>query len=180
MRTCHFLAGVVLWLFTPVAAVDAGDAPKEVTVTPYDSTTNGALRVKAVSAEPADWFMVYQNGKQLVPPGKPRLNSTVELAPGTYAVRVNKTERTVTVEAGKTTTLLAGELVVQAKEGTPGWYTPFQGKEARLATNPPVLNRPIALFAGKYTVQYKEGGVSPPQDLGEAEVKAGRTTVLKR
>jgi hypothetical protein len=187
MRNCHLAAGVMLWAFAAAHAVPGEDdkakpkdAPKEETVSPYDSTTDGALEVKAVSANPSDWFMVLQNGKQLAPLGKPKLDSTVELAPGTYVVRVNRTERKVTIQAGKKTTLLAGELVVEAKKGTKGWYTPYQGKEAMLADNPPLLNSPIALFAGKYRVTYREGGASAPQALGEAQVKAGQKTVLKR
>jgi hypothetical protein len=156
------------------------DAPKEQRVDAYDSAKHGALLVKAVRDKSDDWYMVFQNGKQLAPPGKPLLNTTVELAPGDYVVRVNRTERKVNIKAGKKTTLLTGELVVEAKKDTPGWYIPSRWKENMLAGNPPDLNSPISLFAGKYKVTYREGGASKPQDLGEAEVKAGRTTVLKR
>lgn len=187
MRHCRL---VVWFVFTVSVAGQAAlggagkgktpDTLQEESKTPHASKTRGALQVKAVSAKPADWFMVFQNGKQLVPPGKPLLNSTVELAPGTYVVRVNKTERKVTIGVGEATVLLAGELVVEAKEGTPGWFTPYQGKDAKLASNPPVLNRPLALFAGKYTVFYRESGIAKPENLGEVEVKPGRRTVLKR
>jgi hypothetical protein len=187
MRSCHLVAVLTLWtVITGTAVLGGGekgqpkDAPKEETVAAYDSATHGALHVKAASAKSTEWFMAFQNDKQLAPPGKPALNTTVELAPGSYVVHVNRTQRKVTIQVGKQTTLLAGELVVEAKKGTPGWYTPFQGKEAMLADNPPVLNSPIALFAGKYRVSYREGGTSKPQDMGEAEVKAGQTTVLKR
>src|SRR5262249_49282403 len=151
--------GIALCAFAAALAGFAeGSNPQqpasEEAVQPYQSTTRGGLHVKAVSADAKDWFMVYKGGKQLVPPGKPVLNSTVELPPGSYVVRVNRSERKVSIPAGKKVTLLAGELVVEAKEGTPGWYTPYQGKTTMLASNPPALNSPIALFAGTYQVNY--------------------------
>ena len=55
----------------------------------------------SVSEMPVDWFDVLQNGKRPYS-GSPRLlNSTLELAPGTYMVEVNRTKRKVTIEAGK-------------------------------------------------------------------------------
>ena len=86
----------------------------------------------------------------------------------------------MTVEAGKKTILLTGELVVEAKKRTPGWYTPYQGKEAKLADAPPLLNHPIALFAGKYRVEYRKNGITSPVKIGDADIKAGRKTVLKK
>jgi hypothetical protein len=124
--------------------------------------------------------MVFQGKKQLVPPGKPLLGTTVELAPGDYVVRVNGSERKVTIQVGKRTTLLTGELFVEAEKGTPGFYIPFKGKERMLASNPPVVNSPIALFAGKYEVVWYEGGVGKRQDLGQVDVKAGMRTVRKK
>ena len=185
MRICHLTAGVIFWALTGTAVLGGvddpkKDAPKEEEVSDYKSTTNGALEVKSVSDKPADWFAVVQDKKQLSPPGNRRLNSTVELAPGTYVVRVNKTERKVTIEAGKKVTLLTGDLVVEAPRGTPGWFTPYRGKQVMLARNPPTMNNPVALFAGKYAVTYREGGVSPEEKLGDAEVRPGRKTVLKR
>ena len=159
---------------------EAKDAPKEETVSDYKSTTHGALQVKAVSDQTGNWFNVYKNDKQLTPPGDKLLNNTVELPPGDYMVRVNKSQRKVTIQAGKQLTLLTGELVVEAKKGTSGWYTPYQGKDAMLTSSPPLLNTPIALFAAKYTVEYTKNGITPAQDMGVAEVKAGEKTVLKR
>ena len=168
------------------AALAGGDkgkpaeAPKEESVVPHESKTHGALQVKSVGEKTSDWFDVLQNGKRAFGGNPPLLNETIELAPGAYVVSVNRTERKVTIEAGKKTVLLTGELVVEAKKGTPGWYTPYQGKEAKVAAAPPLLNSPIALFAGKFTVFYRESGIAEPVDLGEAEVKAGHRTVLKR
>src|SRR5690242_8498765 len=119
MRTYRFLAGAMLWAVVAGPTVLVGgdkpeDSPKEQSVSPYKSKTHGALHVKSVSAKTTDWFMVFQNGKQLAPPGKPLLDSTVELTPGDYVVRVNRTERKVTIQAGRKATLLTGELLVEA------------------------------------------------------------------
>ena len=153
---------------------------KEERVASYDSKTHGALQVKSVGEKTSDWFDVLQNGKRAFAGNPPLLNETIELAPGAYVVSVNRTERKVTIEAGKKTVLLTGELVVEAKKGTPGWYTPYQGEEAKVTAAPPLLNSPLALFPGKYTVFYRAGGGGNAENLGEAEVKAGRKTVLKR
>ena len=186
MSSFRFVIGLVFLAFAAGDGALAGEdkdkpaeAAKEESVVPYDSKTHGALQVKSVGEKPSDSFTVLQNGKRAVS-DQPLLDSTVELAPGAYVVSVNRTERKVTIEVGKKTILLTGEVVVEAKKGTPGWYTPYQGKEAKVANAPPLLNRPAALFAGKYTVFYRESGIVEPEDLGEAEVKAGRKTVLKR
>jgi hypothetical protein len=44
-------------------------------------------------------------------------------------------------------------------------------------SNPPTLNHPISLFAGSYTVHVRVNMMD--KNLGDAEVKAGRETVLK-
>jgi hypothetical protein len=186
MKLTHRVFGSLLLLLAAGPVGHSGDRsdkpreePKEQTQENYDSKTKGALQVKSVTGKSGDWFMVFQNGKQLVPPGKPLLDKTVELAPGDYVVRVNATERKVSVRTGKKTTLLTGELVVEAAKGTPGWYIPYVGKDKKLASNPPVLNSPISLFAGKYTVIWYEGGVGKREDLGQVQVKAGQRSVLK-
>ena len=56
------------------------------------STTKGALEVKAANDKPLDWFTVYADKQKEPTRGNTRLNATVELAPGTYVVRVNKTD----------------------------------------------------------------------------------------
>src|SRR5262245_28092431 len=84
------------------------DAPKEESDVPYDSKTHGALQVKSVSDKPTDWFDVLQNGKRAYSGNPKLLNSTVELAPGTYDVDVNRTRRKVTIDAGKKTILQTG------------------------------------------------------------------------
>ena len=186
MSVNRLLFGTVLLAFAIAQVGLAGgpqdksaENPKEQTVEGYDSKTRGALQVKAVRKDCSDWFRVEKDGTGLggVPP---TLNTTVELAPGAYVVFVNGTQRKVTVAAGKKTVLLAGELFVEAKKGTGGWYTPYEGKEARLSSSPPLVNTPISLFAGKYTVVWSKGGVGRHQDLGEAEVKPGKRTVLKK
>jgi hypothetical protein len=154
------------------------EAPKEESVVAYDSQTHGAVHVQTVDAKPVDWFDVLQNGKRVFEGNPKLLNNTLELAPGTYVVEVNRTQRKVTIEAGKKTILWTGELVVEGQPPGAYWY-PMQGKERKLASNPPLLNRPRALFPGTYTVFVHVSVTLTDKNLGEAEVKAGRKTVLK-
>jgi hypothetical protein len=156
----------------------ADDEPKEESVVDYDSKTHGALQVKSVSEKPVDYFDVLKNGKRAFSGNPKLLNGTLKLEPGTYVVDVNKTQRTVTIEAGKKTILQTGELVVVGKPETAYWY-PMQGKERRLVANPPILNRARALFAGTYTVFVHTSVTVDDTDLGKAEVKAGKKTELK-
>jgi hypothetical protein len=80
----------------------------------------------------------------------------------------------VTIEAGKQTVLWTGEVVVEGKGAD--WYIPYQGKDRKLVSNPPLLGRPTALFPGDYSiyvyVDLKE------QKVGDATVTAGKRTVL--
>ena len=143
----------------PAASADAGSSaapePSEPVaaedVVAYDGATHGAVEVNGVSATPVDWFEVLQNGERAVAGNPPLLNNAVELAPGTYVVDVNRTRRTVTVEAGRKTILWTGDLVVRGEPETAFWY-PQQGDERTLSSNPPLLNRARALFPGTYTV----------------------------
>ncbi len=184
MRTSAFAFGMLLTIAAGRAALAAEpkekptEAPKEESVVAYDSKTHGALQVKSVGDKPVDWFDVLQNGKRAID-GNPRLlNSTVELPPGTYVVDVNRTQRKVTIEAGKKTILLTGELVVEGQPAGAYWY-PMQAKERKLAANPPILNSPRALFAGTYTVFVHVSVTERDKNLGPAEVKPGKKTVLK-
>jgi hypothetical protein len=68
--------------------------------------------------------------------------------------------------------------VVVEGTNTGDWYIPYQGKERELANVEPLINSPTALFPGTYTVKVYLKGME--KSLGEAEVKAGRTTVLKQ
>lgn len=153
------------------------DAPKEDRVVAHDSTTQGALQVMSVSDDPGDWFDVLQNGERALAGSPTRLNGTVELAPGTYDVVVNRTRRTVTLRAGEKTILWTGELMVEGQPEGAYWY-PMQGDERRLAANPPPLNGARAFFPGTYTVFVHAGVGAPDENLGAAEVEAGRRTVL--
>lgn len=147
------------------------EAPKEESVVPYASKTLGALQVKTVSEDSGEWFDVLQDGKRAVSDGPPLLNSTVELAPGAYVVSVNRTERMVSIAAGVKTILWTGELVVRGKKGSGDFYAPFQGQERKLANVEPVVNSPVALFAGTYTVKVLGGS---PKDLGQARSRQGK------
>jgi hypothetical protein len=159
--------------------VKSSDAPKEQTVEAYDSRTKGAIQVNTANKDSTDWFDVLQDGKRAFDGAPKLLNTTLELAPGTYVVDVNKTQRKVTVEAGKKAVLWAGELVVEGKPATMAWYA-MQGKVKLTSTGvEPLLNRASPLFPGTYAVFVDTSLTGADKSLGEAEVKAGRTTVLK-
>jgi hypothetical protein len=180
MRRFTSLAGLLLLAALGTAAdKDKADPPKEVSSVPHDSKTHGAVQVRSVNPRPVDWFIVLKGDKQVDLGNPPLLDSTVELAPGKYTVEVNKTRREVTIEAGKKTVVWTGELVVEGKGAS--WYTPYQGKDKKLVSNPPVLNRPTPLFAGTYTVTVEVSTAKGPEEkkLGDAEVKPGKKTVLK-
>ncbi|MEX2142781.1 MAG: hypothetical protein WD894_26230 [Pirellulales bacterium] len=154
------------------------DEPKEVSVVDYESKSHGALQVKSASKKPGNWFDVLQGGKRAFKGSEPLLDSTLDLPPGAYVVVVNRTERKVNVEAGKKTILLTGDLVVESKrKGT--FWVPKQGKETRLASTPPIVNRRVALFPGKYNAYINVGPGTDLKNLGAVEVKAGKTTVVK-
>ena len=152
----------------------ADEPPAEQSEAPYDSKTQGALLVKG---DTDDWFVVTQDGKRVGGNAPPKLNSSVELAPGDYDVTVNRTRRSVTIRAGKQVVLQTGDLVVEGKGAS--WYAPYEGKERRVQDAPPVLNAPIALFAGSYSVVVHVG--DHDEKLADAaRVEPGRKTVLKK
>jgi hypothetical protein len=178
MKGGRSVVALVLTLALAAAGVAAlpdaePPAPAEETTAPYDSKTKGALRVKG---DTGDWFLVQQGGKPAVPQAPPRLNNSVELAPGTYDVLVNRTKRTVTIRVGKETALQTGTLVVEGKGAS--WYAPYEGKERRVADSPPALNSPIALFPGTYALLVRVG--DRDRKLADAKVVAGKKTVVKR
>ncbi len=161
------------------AAEQASEALAEESVVAYDSSTLGALQVDAVSESPVDFFDVLDVDGARAINGNPKLlGGTLELAPGTYVVDVNRTQRTVQIEAGKKTILQTGELVVEGEPESAYWW-PMQGTERRLSSNPALLNRPRALFPGTYTVFVHTSVTVADRNLGEAVVEAGRTTSLR-
>ncbi len=185
MRTSVCLLGLLLLLIAAGQAAIADDQkkespkePQELTVVDYDSETHGALQVMSIVEDPVHWFDVLKDGKRAFDGNPTLLNNTHELAPGTYVAVVNRTERKVTIEAGKKTILLTGELVVEGKPDTAFWY-PVQDKDRKVTSNPPLLNRSIPLFAGEYSVIVYVSAVEGPKQLGAAKVQAGKKTVLK-
>ncbi len=160
----------------PVAAEPTA-GPAEDTVVAWESETLGALEVRSPDRDPADWFEVLRDGQRAVPGAPRRLNGSVELPPGTYEVVVNRTPRTVEVQAGEKTVLWTGELVVEGEPDTASWY-PMQGDDRRLSANPPTLNTARSFFPGSYTVYVHFGVQAPNANLGEAEVVAGQRTVI--
>lgn len=186
MRFSAFVFGaLLLTIFSshaPLAAQDKekpSEAPKEETEEPYDSKTKGAIQVKVDNKDSTDSFDVLQNGKRAFDGNPKILNGTLELAPGAYVVDVNRTQRKVTIAAGKKTILWTGELVVEGKPSTTAWYA-MQGKEKLTSSGvEPLLNRASPLFPGTYTVFVDTSLTGKDKDLGQAEVKVGRKTVLK-
>ena len=159
------------------AAGESTATPGEDTVVAYDDAARGALEVKSIAASPVDWYDVLRDGKRAFDGNPKLLNSTLELDPGTYVVDVNRTQREVTIEAGRKAILWTGELVVEGEPSHAFWY-PMQGTERRLSSNPSLLNSARALVAGTYTVFVYESVTTGDQRLGDAEVKAGQKTVL--
>ncbi len=164
----------------PAAATGSGEetppgegAPPEVTVEPWDSPAAGAI---AVLGDTRDWFDVTRDGTRATPGAPPLLNATVEVPPGTYQVRVNNTERTVSVTAGEKTVLRTGTLIVEGAEAN--FWAPYLGEERLAAANPPILNSPLALLPGSYRVELN---VEQNRQVVLAEsvaVRPGKTTKL--
>lgn len=175
MRLVTSALGVVM-LATALAGADKEPPkpPQESSEVDYDSKTDGALQVRGDTAE---FVIITRDGKKAGPLTPPKLNASFELAPGTYEVSVNRTKRTVKIQAGKKTILQTGTLVVESKEGN--WYAPYEGKERRVADAPPKMNAPIALFPGKYSVVVHVGD-KDEKLADDANVEAGKKTVLKK
>lgn len=165
------------------AAVDPAkgveEQSEEQSVVPYSRAEIGALEVKSIDADPVDWFDVLQDGKRAIPGNPTLLNSSIELPPGSYVVDVNRTQRPVTIEAGKKTILWTGNLVVEGQPSHAFWY-PMQGDQQKLSSNPALFNSPRALFPGSYTVFINVSVARGSERLGEAEVRAGQKTVLRK
>ncbi len=186
MRTAVSVFGMLLLLIAsghaPLTGQDKKDPakpPKEETVEAYDSKTKGAIQVNVDDKNPTESFDVLQNGKRAFEGPPKLLNNTLELAPGTYVVEVNKTQRKVTIEAGKKTILWTGELVVEGKPATMAWYA-MDGKVKLTSSGvEPLLNKAIPLFAGTYKVFVDTSLTGEDTSLGEAKVVAGQKTVLK-
>lgn len=185
MRANDLVSGLMLMtLVAGQVALGGPDKDKPAatskdSVVAYDSKTKGALQVKVDQKDPVDSFDVLQDGKRIGNGNPKLLNGTVELAPGAYVVDVNRTQRKVTIEAGKKTILWAGELVVEGKPSTMAWYA-MQGKVKLTSSGvEPLLNRASPLFPGTYTVFVDTSLTGKDKSLGQAEVKAGRKTVLK-
>ena len=152
--------------------------PRTDTVVPYENATQGAIEVRTVVAGSGDWFYALQNGKRVGSSSPPLLNSTLEVPPGSYTVSVNKTQREITVEAGKKTVLWTGALAVEGTPTSAYWY-PQQGGKTMLDSNPSLMNTPRSLFPGTYTVYVNASVATGAERVGDAVVTPGETTVLK-
>lgn len=156
------------------AAEEVADVLQEITVEPWDSAAAGAISVLGGTN---DWFDVTRDGTRATPGAPPLLNATVEVPPGTYQVQVNRSERTVSVAAGEKSVLRTGTLVVEGTEAN--FWAPYRGEERLVASNPPTLNSPLALFPGTYRVELN---VEQSRQVVLAEsvaVRPGQTTRLQ-
>lgn len=157
----------------------SSEAPKEQTVEAYDNKTKSAIQVKVDNKNTTDSFDVLQNGKRAFDGVPKLLNETLELAPGTYTVEVNRTQRNVTLEAGKKTILWTGELLVEGQPSTTAWYA-MKGNEKLTSSGvEPLLNKALPFFPGTYAVFVDTSLTGDDKSLGAAEVKAGQKTILK-
>lgn len=178
----------VIGVVALLAAVGAGplpgrekekEPPKELSVEAYDSATHGAVQVVVGDTTPTDSFDVLQNGKRVA--GAPKLlNATLKLPAGEYTIAVNNTRRKVTIEVGKKCVLWTGQLKVEGEPKTTAWYAMDGAVKLTSSGVEPLLNKALPLFAGTYEVFVDTSLTGKDQSLGKAEVKVGRTTVLKR
>lgn len=164
----------------PAAATESAEANSpdeaaapEVVVEPWSSTAAGAI---AVLGDTRDWFDVLRDGARATPGAPPLLNATVEVPPGTYQVRVNNSERTVSVTAGEKTVLRTGTLVVEGTEAN--FWAPYLGEERLAAANPPTLDAPLALLPGSYRVELNVGQSRQIVLADGVAVRPGQTTKL--
>lgn len=163
---------------TAAVAAQEGAAVGQDSVVAYESTSHGALQVMSVRDDPTDWFDVLQDGERAYAGNPYLLNRTMELLPGSYEVDVNRTRRAVTIEAGKKTVIWTGELRVEGGPSGAYWW-PMQGNERKLSSNPATLNASRALLPGTYEVFVHVSVTTGDTSLGDAEVRAGQTTVLQ-
>ena len=173
------LALIALLAASSCAGGEGSGSADETSVAEHASETHGAIQVASAGPTTGDWFDVFQNGTRAISGNPPLLGSTIELLPGIYQVRVNKTERTITVEAGRVTILHTGALMVEGEPQGAMWF-PIQDGEQKLVSNPPILNTEVALFAGRYDVIVYEGVGSGWDTLEVAEVLPGRLTTVRR
>lgn len=156
----------------------AEGAPQGDSVVAYQSQTHGALQVMTVNPNSTSWFDVFQNGKFAYTGAPPLLNHSLELLPGEYVADVHRSQRPVTITAGRKTILWTGELVVEGEPATASWY-PMQGTEMFLKGALALLNYALPLFPGTYTTFLSGGALAGTRNLGEAQVNAGRRTSVK-
>jgi hypothetical protein len=146
----------------------------EQTTEPYSNKTRGAIQVKG---ETGDYFFVFKDGKNMQRGNNWLLNAIVPFPPGDYVVEVNHTKRSINVTIGKTTIVHTGTLQVEGTKNR--LWAPFQGNERKLRGNNPLVNHPLALFAGSYRVDVIDPGVRTYTLTQNAQVVAGKKTVIR-
>ena len=81
----------------------------------------------------------------------------------------------MTVKVGTKVVLETGTLVVEGKGAD--WWTPYEGKERRVVSNPPILGSAIALFPGTYSIHLRVDNKDVTL-TDNAKVEAARKTTL--
>ncbi|MDX1500732.1 MAG: hypothetical protein R3325_00095 [Thermoanaerobaculia bacterium] len=159
----------------PAATEELEASRREVTVQPWNDPSGGAVEVLG---DTRDWFdVVHDDGTRAFPGNPPVLGNAVAVAPGTYRVRVNNTERRVTVRSGEKIVLRTGTLIVEGTRAS--FWAPYLGDERMVALNPPTLGSALALLPGSYRVELTVEQNRTVVLAEAATVEAGRTTTLR-
>lgn len=137
-----------------VAAFNAGETREIAT---------GTLLVRGSTSD--YYYVTDASGKEL---HYQQLNKPLSFFPGTYRVRVNKTERPASVTASRETEYQTGSIVATGKGAD--YYYVLDKSNNSLHYN--TLNKPLSLFPGEYSVK-----VGPR--VRAATVSAGKTTSLE-
>jgi len=114
-----------------------------------------------------DWFYVYDLEEKSL--ANNRTNRDIELFPGEYLAKLNKTQQKAYVEAGKKTSIKAGSLSVSGQNGQ-DWFYVFDLEGNSLDNSR--INTEIELFPGKYIVKLNETSQ-------QANVKAGEKVTIE-
>ncbi|QTA84180.1 Uncharacterized protein dnm_001740 [Desulfonema magnum] len=157
-------------VFSGDYTVAVNETSQQIAVESGEKTvlTAGSISVSGTGTD--DFYVYNTEGKQL---DYTKTNGEVEVFPGTYVVRVNKTKQTATVQAGEKRTLAAGRLTVLSPGEAPSYFGPsyyvYDSDGNKLDSSS--LNGEIELFPGSYRVLLNDTAQN-------ASVQAGEETVL--
>jgi hypothetical protein len=119
-----------------------------------------------------DYYYVVDKGNEQL--NFARLEKATSLLPGTYQVKVNNTSMKAEVLGAKITELHTGCLIVNGLTEEYYYVTDSAGQ----ALNFQILNKPIALFPGKYSMQVNNSQITAQINAGEkTELNTGGLTL---